>query len=425
MLSINKVYCWIFILAFATLVPSIHLLKFVDELMVLLMACLVVLDVLVNRSVKRYKLLWIIVGIMAFYMVYTIFFMKYNTMEAIIYDFVAELKPFCYFCVGYAIKPKFNKTEKSILRNISIFNSALMFCLFVTNLHEEVVFHVAFLGLVSIISFLVYLLVTVDENGKLSKKEVLTAVLILTVGLVSTRSKFYGEYVLALSMLFFYRPGFMKNIKLSHIFGLVAIVVLVFVVAWSKIDYYFISGGQEGQAFDEDLLETFARPMLYAGMVMVLLMHPIFGSGLASFATFASSTAVNYSGLYREIGLDQIWGLSPQYDAFICDAFYPSLAQFGLVGIILFVCFFVWMFRVMNICLHSSGKINYRIGVMSIIIILIESVAGTTFTQSAGAVCMMILGYLLSDYRELSKTAKKEILELPYKEQGSLDYIKK
>ena len=46
MLSINKVYCWIFILAFATLVPSIHLLKFVDELMVLLMACLVVLDVL-------------------------------------------------------------------------------------------------------------------------------------------------------------------------------------------------------------------------------------------------------------------------------------------------------------------------------------------------------------------------------------------
>lgn len=54
-----------------------------------------------------------------------------------------------------------------------------------------------------------------------------------------------------------------------------------------------------------------------------------FGSGLASFASFPS--AENYSSLYYEYGLNNIGGLSPDMPDFICDAFYPTLAQFGII----------------------------------------------------------------------------------------------
>lgn len=62
-----------------------------------------------------------------------------------------------------------------------------------------------------------------------------------------------------------------------------------------------------------------------------------FGSGLGSFGTFAS--AEYYSPVYSAYGIDHLWGLSKDMPAFICDAFYPELAQFGVAGVILYFAF--------------------------------------------------------------------------------------
>lgn len=59
-----------------------------------------------------------------------------------------------------------------------------------------------------------------------------------------------------------------------------------------------------------------------------------FGCGLGSFGTFAS--AEYYSPIYEMYGLNHIWGLSKNMPIFICDAFYPELAQFGIIGAILY-----------------------------------------------------------------------------------------
>lgn len=424
MLSINKTYCWIFVLSFALLVLSIHLLKFLDELMVLIMMLLVMLDVLVNRNFKRYKLLWVITGIMIFYSLYSIFFMSYNTKIAVLYDFIAQMKPFCYFCVAYAVTPKLDNNQKQVLKFISVFNGILVFILFVTGLYKLVFMHIAHVGLVSVVSFMFYFIASIDENGNLKRKDVIISVLILTVGLTCTRSKFYGVYILALYMLFLYRPGLFKKIKFTHVLMFISIIALVLFAAWTKIDFYFVSGGGDYQMFGEEMMQSFARPVLYASMFVLLGMHPIFGSGLASFATNASSTAVNYSGAYYELGIDTVYGLSPTYDAFICDAFYPELAQFGIVGILLFISFFVWLYRRLGLCLYMVGKVQYTIGVVSIIAILIECIASTSFNQGFGGLCMMILGYLVSQFKNISKTELQEIRERGYKDKKALDYIK-
>ena len=56
MLSVNKIYCWLFVFALLIQIPSIHLLKFLDELLVVFMMCLVFLDVVVNKQFKKYNI---------------------------------------------------------------------------------------------------------------------------------------------------------------------------------------------------------------------------------------------------------------------------------------------------------------------------------------------------------------------------------
>lgn len=423
MLSINKTYCWLFVIAILIQIPNVHFVKFADELLVALMMCLVGLDMLINHQLKKYKLLWIIAGIMAIYALYSVVFMSYNTPVAVVHDYIAQMKPFCYFCISYAIVPKFDASMRNIAKGACMLNSAIALVCVITGTVQTVFFHVSYMGLVSMISFLVYLFCSTDENGKVGKTDLMISVAMLTIGLASTRSKFYGEYVMALYMLFMYTPGFAKNIKLKHVLAFVFAAAMVVVVAWGKIEYYFLAEAADME-FDEEALQTIARPMLYAGMAMLLALHPLLGSGLASFATNASSTAVNYSEAYRTIGLDSVWGLSPSFDSFICDAFYPSLAQFGLVGIGLFVYFFVWIYKRLSLVLRLQGKVYYLIGVMSIVVVLIESVAATTFNQGAGAMCMMILGCIVSSFRARTKKELEDILMMPYKDTAALQYIR-
>ena len=426
MLSINKIYGWLFVIALLIQIPSISLLKSLDELLVLFMAGVVFLDVTINGSWAKYKTLWIITGIMVFYAIYSLIFLSYNTANAIAMDFVIQLKPFCYFCISYAIAPRFGAKTKTLLKCICIINIiivGLCFCIGATAI-KSVFTHVTYLGLVSTLSFLVYLTCSTDDEGKISKKDIIIAIIILTIGLTSTRSKFYGEYVFALYMLFLYSPGIMKRFKFKHSIILITTLVVILWVAWSKIDYYFISGGQEEMLFDEDLMQTFARPVLYTGMWVILMMHPIFGSGLGSFATYASSKSVSYAQTYSAIGIDNVWGLSEDYGAFICDAFYPELAQFGFIGVTLFIYFFIWLTKKISLNLRVTGKGPYLIGMITIAVLLIENIASTTFNQGAGAMCMMILGCVTSKFRRITKEEQHRIMSLPYKETKSMEYIK-
>lgn len=424
MLSINKIYCWLFVFALLIQIPSVHLFKFADELLAVIMMCLVGLDVFVNKKIKKYAMLWVVAFIMAFYAIYSMIFLSYNTPIAIAHDYITQMKPFCYFYVSYAVVPHLNTFVRRTLRKICLLNAFVSILCIITGQVETVFSHVTYLGLVSVLTFMVYLIASTDEKGNISQKNLIVAVLILTIGLFCTRSKFYGEYVMALYMLFVYIPGFSKKIKPKHICTFVAAVILVLIVSWNKIEFYFITAGSDA-IMSEDLLMQMARPMLYGGMIALLLMHPLLGSGLASFATNASSSAVNYSEAYSAIGLDIVWGLSPDYDAFICDAYYPSLAQFGIIGIILYIAFFVWIYKRLDLLLYKQGKLLYSVGIMSIVVLMIEGIAATTFNQPAGAMCMMILGYLLSQFKNMSKIELREIRQGDYKDKKALDFIKK
>ncbi len=412
MLSINKAYFWIFIYMMISQLLAPTLFKSADELGVLFMFVIIALDLAINRNFKRYNGLFLVVGIMSFYAIYSMTALNFNIKSAIVHDFIIELKPFVAFFIGYAFAPRFTTKQKQILKGITIVMVVLLMIIFITGLTDLLLKHIAYFGSTAFILFLIYMFCGVKKDGTISRNDFGTAIFILAIGLLCTRSKYYGEAVMALFMFLLYKPGTFRKISHKQVLIMLCVVGAVLAVSWSKINYYFLTGNND--TFDADTVHTFARPELYGGMILLLFDYPLLGSGLASYATFASAPSVNYSLVYAKYDLNQIFGLSEQYYAFICDAFYASLAQFGLIGIGLFIYFFVWIYQKLRLTLHSEGKYIFSVGVLVIIYVLIENVGGTFFTQSGGLLSMMILGQITGKYRLTTKEDKQEILNSDY-----------
>ena len=66
--------------------------KSADELITLLLALLCMVDILGNKNHQQYKGLFVVVGIMIFYLLYSLFSVHYNTGKAIAYDFFIQIK---------------------------------------------------------------------------------------------------------------------------------------------------------------------------------------------------------------------------------------------------------------------------------------------------------------------------------------------
>lgn len=100
---------------------------------------------------------------------------------------------------------------------------------------------------------------------------------------------------------------------------------------------------------------------------------------------------------------------------FICDIFYASFAQFGLVGIGLFIFFFVWIYQRLRLVLHDESHILFFIGILVVVYVMIENVGSTFFSQSGGLYTMMLLGAIIGKYRHCNKEQRKLILQQDYK----------
>ena len=413
MLSIRKTYFWIhlYMLFIQILAPAIF--KSADELGVLFMLILIGLDMAFNRQIMRYKGMFMVIGILAFYAVYSLLFLQFNTGKAILVDFVIESKPFVPFFISFAIAPRYTHKECQIMKASALLIAFVLLLIFVTGLTHTILYHVAYLGSTAFICFLTYIFCSIGSDGAIKHRDMILACTILAIGLCCTRSKYFGEAVMALFFLFFYRPGMFRQIKMKQVVTASLVFAAVLAVSWQKINYYFIVGN--GDTFDPEVIQSFARPALIGGAFLILCDFPMLGSGLASYATYASSPSVNYSSIYSLYDLDKVYGLSEQMADFICDIFYASFAQFGIVGIGLFIFFFVWIYQRLRLVLHEENHIMFFTGVLMIAYIMIENIGGTVFSQSGGLYSMMLLGAIIGKYRHCNKEQRKLILQQDYK----------
>lgn len=393
MLRIDRVAIWTFIVAFALLVPSIEYLNYLDELVAVVLLLLAVADSIINRGAwRRYRLLWITLGIMLFYAVYSMTAVSYTTPMPIIIDILIESKPFIALFVMMTIRPRLTQTDMTILKCIAVIN--VIICAAVLPLPNRIVQtvfqHVSYGGIFIFLSTLVFIGCSIGRDGTVPAHSKVVIVILATLGLLCGRSKYYAEYVMTLFFLFAYRPGLIRRLTFKHMVMMTLVVALVVAVTWKKFSYYFLVGNTGATTFDPSVIESFARPVLYATGFLILTDHFPFGTGLASFASYRSIEP--YSGVYVEYGINNVYGLSPAFPSFVCDAYYPSLAQFGIVGIGLFIWLMTWLIRNLGVLARNGRVALYSVGMLAMTFVLVESTAGTAMVNCGGVMAMLILG---------------------------------
>lgn len=366
--------------------------SYIDEILALLLCIFTLFCLIHDRTCKASGYWFWLFAVFAFYLVYS-FVIHSNTKSAIIQDAIVELKPFLGFFCAYTIGKELTKTQKRIIQYACYVSIFLL--LLTTRDQYYFIGHPSRYATCATFIAMLYLYVS-----DFTKKNLIIFLAILSVAVLSTRSKAYGFVVFStiLSLLFYNNIRF----RLSFKYVLYTIIFIggIILVTWEKIDYYFIYGAQNIETNDIEV--AFARPAMYWGAWQILCDYVPFGSGFASFGTYFS--AEHYSAVYYTYGLNIVHGLSEEVPDFIADAYYPSLAQYGLAGIGIFIYF--WVFVIRKAASHhiSGNKESHKLFFLILSIVTffaIELVADTTLTHNRGFFILLIMGLSLRQLMDM------------------------
>ena len=382
-------------------------LSFIDELCAISLFGLYIYYILHTPNWSMNKAFMFTLGVFFFYLVYSLIIQS-NTKTAIISDFIIQIKPYLAFFTVYAFAPQLNEQMKKNLRFLTIIFSVYLFLIGISNLFDDTILtlllhHPSRLATASTILASLFLFCS-----KYTNKNKVIFILILSIGILSGRSKAYAFFVLALFLIFYINKSFKLKFNLKNsIIGTFALVIVV-IVAWDKIDLYFIHGGFGSGRAAEDL---YARMALYYFSQFIFMDYFPLGSGFASYATFASGKY--YSKIYNDYGMDIMYGLTESAPTFIADTYYPALAQFGIVGVVLFFLF--WIIQTKKVLsLFNHKNLKYFVIAISIIcFFLIECTSDSTITHNRGLFMMMLLALTITNMK------KDEVLTQIYDEKNS------
>lgn len=390
MRGIAKFYTWFWIIYFPVCIAFTEIVNFdwSDEILtVLLLLYAITKQRFLVKDKKRMMEINIYIGLMIFYLVYSMT-IRVTTTRGIMLDILQQLRPYAVFYLTWMMAPQFSpKQQKRIkwVMLLSFFGYLFAFkfkASLVTPYGGE---ESAALGQIALCCAMIYYLFS-----KQTKKNRNIAIIIMLLGLVSGKSKYFGECVCFIALVMFVKSR-INFTSVSTLLKLAALGAVVIFFTWTKFNAYYVEG------FQEDAQEM-ARPITYqTGMKIMFHDYIPFGSGLGSFGTAAA--AKEYSPIYYKYHLDEIWGLNPENPMFLADAFYPTMAEYGIVGLFFFLWF--WKRR-----LWETNKIPnliyYRMALMCILALALESTADSSYLSGKGMGYFMILALCLNSARKVN-----------------------
>ena len=100
--------------------------------------------------------------------------------------------------------------------------------------------------------------------------------------------------------------------------------------------------------------------------------------------------------------------MSKDFPVFIADAFYPTLCQYGVVGVFLFGVY--WKRRLSGI--HEIVDMRYyRVAMIAFLCLAIEQVADTSWLSGKGMGYCMLIGLCLNANRNMGIEEEDEETE--------------
>lgn len=394
-MNTSKIYTWFWILYFPLCIAFYLFIGFdyIDEILTLCMILVAILKNTLNKQRKIKKEVYSYIGLMSFYVLYS-YFLKLQIPAGIWLDLQQQVRPYAVFYCTLLLAPKFTEKQKKWIINIMLFCLAVYVIAFrgqvtvVTGGDSES----AVLGQVSLVTAMTYYL-----WKEPTKKNLYISIAICAFGILGGKSKFFGEMVAFVALLCFLK----QKINFSSpkfIFQITILTSVILFFTWTRFNIYYVEG------FSEEKIEELARPATYVTSLKILMDYFPFGSGLGSFATNAALRY--YSPIYYKYNLNTIWGLDPG-GGFISDAFYPTLAEFGIVGIIFFLIF--WKRRIKEIQRLQDLR-TYRIALMAVLALALESTADSSYLSGKGMGYFMLLAICLSSAKHITnfKNIKNE-----------------
>ena len=322
-------------------------------------------------------------GIIGFYTVYSIL-INITTFRGVYLDFLQQIRPYMVFYMTLFMAPQFTEKQKKLIV-WSMLATTVLFVIRTGAIQSyEAGLEQGDLPMVALTTGMTYFLFM-----KESKKNTYIAIAIMLVGLMSGKSKYMGQCVCFIGIVIYLKNK--VNYRNPKVYALLAILTAaVLFVSWSKFSAYYIDG------FEGETEELAARPATYkTAFGKILWDYFPFGSGLGSFATAAA--AKEYSPLYYKYNLNEIWGMTPDFTAFMADSFYPSLCEYGVVGIFLFCVF--WKRRLKEVQ-NITDMNHYKMALMSILALAIDSTSNTAYLSGGGMGLFMTLAICLNSNEE-------------------------
>lgn len=335
-----------------------------------------------NRYIK--KEIGVYISLMVFYVLYSLT-MAVNVSDSVWLDLQQQVRPYAVFYCTWLLKPQFTTRQKNLILGVMLL--AFMFYVAAFKLMPSLVTpyegtESAALGQLALICAMTYYCFKPQ-----TKRNLYICIFIMALGLIGGKSKFFGEMVVFVA-LFYFLKGRIKLGSFKTIMQFAVITAVVLFFTWTKFSAYYVEG------FADDA-EKMARPESYKTAMTIIFEDYIpFGSGLGTFATNAA--AEYYSPLYYKYHLNYIWGLDPENPMFLADAFYPTLAEFGIVGILFFIIF--WKRRLLAVMKLPDDK-YYKVGLMCILALALESTADTSYLSGKGMGYFMLLAMCLGTVR--------------------------
>lgn len=375
MSQIARFYTLYWIIYFPTCIAYNDLAGFgyVDEVMTVV---LIGYTFLTRHNWSTNKMPWkesmAFLWILTFYIIYGLLFGR-NVDNAVWLDLVQEIRPYSVIYCTWILNPRFSDRQKMLMIGAMILTLASWIYVHPqTTTDANAEFPV--LGQMAICTGMGYYLFSEE-----TQKNKLIALALVGTGLLAPKMKFMGEVVAFVAMLFYVKKQLdFKSPRTIWTIGLM--MVFAIALTWTKFEVYYVDGWEN---------EELARPMTYKTAWKILWDYFPFGPGMGTFACNAAWKY--YSPLYYEYHLNNIWGLGGNQlkdGMFICDAFYPTLAQFGVAGVILFYVFWKRRLRAFN---EIEDMKYYRVAMMAFFCLAIEQTADTSFLSGKGmGYCMLI-----------------------------------
>lgn len=390
MRGIAKFYTWFWIIYFPVCIAFAVTVDFdwSDEILtVLLLLYAIVKQWYLVKDKKRMMEINIYMTLMIFYLLYSLA-IRVTTPRGVFLDILQQVRPYAVFYLTWMMAPQFSpKQQKRIkwVMLLSFFGYLFAFKFkpsLVTPFGGE---ESAALGQIALCCAMVYYLFS-----KQTKRNRNITILIMLLGLISGKSKYFGECVCFIALVMFVKSR-INFTSVSTLLKVGALGAVVIFFTWTKFNAYYVEG------FQEDA-QAMARPATYeTGMQIMFHDYVPFGSGLGSFGTAAA--AKEYSPLYFKYHLNEIWGLDPTNPMFLADAFYPTLAEFGIVGLFFFLWF--WKRRLWE-ANKIPNLIYYRMALMCILALALESTADSSYLSGKGMGYFMILALCLNSARKVN-----------------------